>query len=258
MRNERADFRTEIAPLDRAIVDQAKEIPDCKLWMNRADAPVPQSPNDYEVVGHCFETLAEAISLVRIVLTDLSGRKSHLTVAMQLVAESQSALRSAVERIDGPSDHDQIAIFLWLRATAATRRILVERFLVSDDQAEPEGCQDLQGRIESFRLTVVQTQRRELRKQALLGTLSHISDRLLCCDDSIRHRLWDQAAKTTEELISLGVPPSDRQLRDVLLPVIDDAPKMRSESQAIQLVQREIDRVRNRITSTMNGRRLSV
>jgi hypothetical protein len=254
--NEQADFRTEIAPLDRAIVEQAKLIPVCKLWMNWSEAPIPTTPEDYEVVGHCFDALAEAISVVRDVLVDLSGQKSHLAVAMQLVAESQSALRAAVRQIDGPTDHEQIAAYAWLRATTSARCILIERYMVADDQADPENWHDLLARIESFRLSIVQVGRREHRKQTLLGALSHLSNRLMCCDESERRLLWEDAVKTADGLISLGVPPSDRQLRDVLLPVIDDAPEMQSGSQALRLVQREIDRVRDRNTSAGNDKKI--
>lgn len=255
--NEQADFRTEIAPLDWAIVEQARIIPDCRLWMNSSEAPVPATPDDYEVVGRCFEALGEAISLVRDVLVDLSGQKSHLTVAMQLSAEAQSALRAAVQQIAGPTDHDQIAAYAWLRATTSARRILIERYMVADDQADPENWQDILARIESFRLSIVQARRRECRKGTLLGALSHLSDRLMCCDESERRHLWEEAVKITDDLISLGVPPSDRQLRDVLLPVIDDAPDVQPASRAIRLVQREIDRVRDRRTSVANDRKIA-
>jgi hypothetical protein len=255
--DEQADFRTEIAPLDSAIVEQAKLIPDCKLWMNCGHAPTPPTADHYEVVGHCFDALAEAISVVRDVLTELLGRKSHLAVAMQLVAESQSALRAAVQQIEGPTDHDQIAAYAWLRATAAAQRVFIERYMVADDQADPENWHDLLARIQRFRLSIVQVRRRERRKNTLLGTLSHLSDRLMCCDDCERRLLWEEAVKTTDELISLGVPPSDRQLRDVLLPVIDDAPEMQCGSQALRLIQREIDRVRDRTTSATNGRKIT-
>jgi hypothetical protein len=255
--NEQADFRREIAPLDWAIHEQAKVIPDCRLWMNCSEAPVPTTPEDYEVVGDCFEALAEAISIVRDVLTDLSGQKSFLAVAMQLVAESQSALRAAVQQIGGPNDHDQIAAYAWLRATTSARRILIERYMVADDQADAGNWHDLLARIESFRLSIVQVRRRERVKQTLLDRLSPLSDRLMCCDESERRLLWKDAVRATDELISLGVPPSDRQLRDVLLPVIDDAPEMECGAQALRLVQREIDRVRDRSTSATNGRKIA-
>lgn len=256
--SEQADFRTEIAPLDLAIVEQAKLIPNCKVWMNCAEAPLPTTPDDYEVVGHCFGALAEAISLVREVLTDLCDKKSYLTLAMQLVAEAQSALRAAVRRIDGPNDYDQIAAYAWLRSTTAARRIIIERFMVADDQADPENWHDLLARIESFRFSIVQVRRRKHRKHMLMGKLAYFSDRLMCCDDSECRLLWEDAVKTTDELISLGVPPSDQQLRDVLLPVIDDVPDEQCGSQSIQLIQREIDRVRDRSNSAANGRMIAV
>jgi len=255
--NEQADFRTEIAPLDWAIVEQAKMIPDCRLWMNCGDAPAPPTPEDYEVVGHCFDALAEAISVVRDVLIDLSGKKTYFTVAMQLIAEAQSALRSAVQQIGGPNDHDQIAVYAWLRETTSAHRVLIERYMVADDVADPENWQDLLARIESFRLSIVQARRRERRKGTLLGALSHLSDRLMCCDESERGHLWEEAVKITDDLISLGVPPSDRQLRDVFVPVIDDAPDVQPASRAIRLVQREIDRVRARSTSGANDRKIA-
>ena len=45
-----------------------------------------------------------------------------------------------------------------------------------------------------------------------------------------------------DEMVGEGVPPSDREIRDLLLPVIDDLPDRDDLPHGFQLVLREIDR----------------
>lgn len=246
LQNEGADFRTEIAPFDSTIVERAKLISECNLWMNRSVAPQPSSPQEYEVVGRCFEALAEATSVVIEVLENLSNQKAFLALALQLMAEAQSALRVKIQQIGGPDDHDQIAAYIWLRETATAHGVVVERFVLMDDPADPDDWDDLLSRIESFRQSVAHAKRRELRKSVLVGTLKTLSDHLLLCGAEERHRPWQQISDTLDELLSQGVPPSDLAVREAILPVIDDMPKMRDEPKSLQLVQRELDRVRER------------
>ena len=52
--DEGAEFRVEIAPRDREILDRARDL-DCYLWMNTPDFTVPREPSSLEDVAGCFE-----------------------------------------------------------------------------------------------------------------------------------------------------------------------------------------------------------
>src|SRR5205085_1257659 len=53
---------------------------------------------------------------------------------------------------------------------------------------------------------------------------------------------WRLLAATVDELVSGGLPPSNRDLREQLVPVIDTMPELPNVPQGFQLVLREIDR----------------
>ncbi len=53
---------------------------------------------------------------------------------------------------------------------------------------------------------------------------------------------WQVVVNTVEELVSDGVPPSNREIRDLLLPAIDDLPDRDDLPAGFRLVLREIDR----------------
>ena len=78
----------------------------------------------------------------------LAGRKGRFEQALQLVAEAQSSVRAALQRVGSPEDRDQVDVFEWLKATAAPRHVYVKRFMRADDPADPAGWRELLDRIE--------------------------------------------------------------------------------------------------------------
>jgi hypothetical protein len=53
---------------------------------------------------------------------------------------------------------------------------------------------------------------------------------------------WQAAIKTVDELITTGTQPSNRDIRDLLLPVLDDLPDRDDLPPGFRLALREIDR----------------
>lgn len=53
---------------------------------------------------------------------------------------------------------------------------------------------------------------------------------------------WSEIIQTVAELVSDGMPPSTRELRELLLPIIDLVPDMDEPPRGFRLVLREIDR----------------
>ena len=96
-------------------------------------------------VAGCFEAVAEALPLV----SRAGGRRGALERALPLLAEAQSMLRRALQRLRAPNDPDQMAVYQMVRDAAARHRIFVKRFLRADDPADPAGWPGLLSRIES-------------------------------------------------------------------------------------------------------------
>jgi hypothetical protein len=120
MLKDGAVFSTEIEPLDRDIIARAKELPDCFLWMCHPTGPSPSDLRLYEVVAGAFEVVADVLSILKAVLDEPGILQNEFEGCLDLLAEAQSSLRSAIQNIDGPRDADQLQVFDWLRTTART------------------------------------------------------------------------------------------------------------------------------------------
>jgi hypothetical protein len=109
----------------------------------------------------------------------------------------------------------------------------------ADDLAEPSGWPDLLGRI-----------RREQARQGVVVEDS-VPGALL---DRLRTQLtahphgsgtatdWPAVITTVNDLITAGTQPSHREIRDLLLPVLDELPHRDDLPPGFRLVLREIDR----------------
>ncbi len=152
-----ADYYTEIEPRDREIISKAKALDDCFLWMSHSSAPIPADLRLWEDVAGCFEAAAMAVALLRQVHENGEKYRGFLEKAIDLTAEAQSALRMAVELVDGKPDSDQHRIFHWLRQTSAEEQIAISRFMRLDDPADPARWNDLQERISQLDSEIEET-----------------------------------------------------------------------------------------------------
>jgi len=239
---EGACHQTDIAPFDREIIDRAKQLPECLLWMNHPSSPVPDDPSLFDVVGGCFDALGASVAVARVVAADLSHNRHMLGEVLQLVAEAQSALRSAIQQIDGPSDHDQIQSHQWVRSTASGRRIFIERFLHSDDLADPTSWADILACIETLNDQVGVARGLERRRRKLLNKLKYQLEQASSTDEDGQVACWTTVAKTLDELVQAGTPPSNLEIRALLLPHIDDVPDLGDVPQGFELAIRETKR----------------
>ena len=93
------DFPIENAPMDPEMVEWADGLTDCFYWVKSSEATAQADLSLLDNVGGCFETVAEALALVRAMLEKHPGNQKVLERSLPLVAEAQSApagLRSNV------------------------------------------------------------------------------------------------------------------------------------------------------------------
>ena len=244
LREEGADHRIDIAPHDRYILDKARQS-HCDLWMNRPDSPVPNDLSLLEVVGGCFASVSKAVAVARLVTTDLPSNRYLLAESLQLVAESQSSLRSSIQQINGPTDADQTAAFRWVLEAAKENDLFIERFLHIDDPADPQRWPDLLARIQSLRERVDDERILEHRRRKLLRKLRHQLAVASDTDSVLRVGHWKQIAQTVHDIVETGVPPSNREIRDLVKPHINGALVFDDSPKGYELVLREIKRSRD-------------
>jgi hypothetical protein len=230
------DFPVENPQMDREMIEWADRLTDFFYWVKSSESSEYADLSLLFEVGGCFETLAEALAVVRAMLEKSPGNQKVLERMLPLVAEAQSALRAALKHLGAPDDPDQLDVFEWLTATAARHHVYLKRFMRADDVANPSCWPDLFSRVEAL-ATSGQLSRQHgpriesLREHANRRQAGEASD-----DD------WQAIIKTVDELVGDGVPPSNREIRELLLPVIDDIPDRDDLPNGFRLILREIDR----------------
>lgn len=237
-----ANVDIEIEPQDRDLIARAKMLPDCFLWMCHRSGPTPTDLDLYEELAGCFEAMAAAATLIDGVLKSSEQDDRVFEQALDLAAEAQSALRVAVTKIGGSADSDQIKLFNWLRTTGADRQILIPRFMRSDDPADSSEWLDLTQRIERLDQQIQFGVKRVRRQQSLYNKIRYHLKLVSDHPSQDRSYDWRKVIEAVEELSLDGVPPSNRDLRDLLMPVLEQIPEEIELPKHFTLVLREIDR----------------
>ena len=213
------------------MVEWAERLTDAFYWASTDDPSGTPGITLLDDVGGCFETVAEGLLLLR----DAQDRRGGPETALPLLAEAQSALRHSLRRLGPAEDPDQSEVYDRVRDVAARHRVFLKRFMRADDPADPAGWPGLLARIE----TQAGSRPMSKRQTMLLDRL-----RSLCVkpDGERTDDSWRAVVAAVEEIVGEGVPPSSREVRDLLLPHVDDLPEGDELPPAFRLVLREIDR----------------
>ncbi len=229
---EGTDFHGAGDPLDEQMAEWARKLTDGLYWMNSQTASATIEVSILDDIAGCFDTLAECLALVQ----ETQGRGKVFEQALKYLAEAQSAARRALQRVGIADDRDQEDVHEWIRSTAARQRIYLGRHMRADDLADPAAWSTLQARIEEARSSGHKTPLQVSR----LDRIRHHSERIR--ENKQGEEDWSAIVQTVAELVSDGTPPSTRELREVLLPIIDVVPDMDDPPRGFRLVLREIDR----------------
>ena len=229
--------------------------------MNHPSGPSPADLSLLDDLGGCYQAAADAVAVVRGILDDSPQDREALEQSLELMAEAQSALRVAVERTEGRPDNDQFKAYQWLRAACWRLKIFIPRHMRVEDPADPTSWSDIDGRVE-----------RRLRgwRRSASGPSSPRRCSSGCATTSsascntrpagarwcrrqrdgghqrgaeLSHD-WKTVMDTVDQMVRDGVPPSNAEVRDLLLPVLDAVPETpEAEVPAgFERVMREIDR----------------
>lgn len=239
--DEGADFQMEIAPLNREIIEKAKKLPDCYLWMNNLRGHYMSDQMLVDDLAGSFETMADAVALVRGLLNDPSHPQDDLERALQLLAESQSALYVATNNVGYKQDNDKRRVSQWLRTTISNRQVYIARFMKRDDPADPRNWQALKSRIEASSKALVESSRVAKAREAAFNKIRYHLDLVHGSEEADHDHDWKVAITTIDELVQSSIPPSNTEIREILLPVIDRLPDVVIPP-GMQLVLREVDR----------------
>lgn len=236
------DFRGDVEPKDRDLIAQAKLLPDCFLWMSHPTAPNPEDPADWLVLAGAFDVLGFAVGLMRKLLEEGEEGSDSFQQAVDLLAEAQSSVRVAVLRLEGPpTDHDQARVFGWLKNLAMSRQIFIRRFMRLDDPADPSKWSDLSARMVEFQGRWEGGRKKVTSRKKILGRLKFKLSQLNDPGVELAHA-WRTVADDVDELVRNGLPPSNVELREMLIDHVEQLPELADMPMGFQLTIREIDR----------------
>jgi hypothetical protein len=240
LRDPSTAFQDDIAPLDHKMFDRANQLTDCFLWMCHPRAPRPIDRAGWVDVVGCFNAVAAGIGFIRALLeTPVDG--TMLNDAILMLAQAQSALRIAIECIDGPVDRDQKKVYRWLRTTASARTVYIPRYMRLDDPADPTTWRKLVEHIDMSHSSFKQIQQTEQLRQSLFNRVRFHIRAITSKTEYQSIQDWNTVVNCVGDLIEAGLPPSNRELRDLLLPVIEKMPDIGEIPVAFRLVLRHID-----------------
>lgn len=240
--HDNADISPEIEPIDQDIISRAKQLPDCFLWMCHPAGPAVSEWALYETLALCFEATAEALGVVRVALEDPDAERVGFERALDLLAEAQSMLRGAVTRFDGQTDADQTRTFHWLRATASEHQVFIRRFMRADDPADPKRAHELISRIGELEGAMQGVKQDAKFRRKAMGRVRHKVSVINSDPHSDHVEVWQELAHLIDEMITARLPPSNPELREILLPIIERLPDLPDLPANFRLVLREIDR----------------
>jgi hypothetical protein len=234
------------APIESNVAEWAGKFSDCYYWAKASESSQEADLSLLEDAAGCFESLAEGLASVRTTLERNQGVKV-LERMLPLVAEAQSALRIALKRLSVPEAPEQVEVFEWVRATAARHRVYLKRFMRADDAADPSGWSHLLARIEAAGASGQLTG----QQASELERIREHAKRIEAGEGNEQE--WQAIIPVVEQLVARGVPPSNREIRDALLCVIDDLPERPDLPDGFRRVLCEIDRYLARRPSSARG-----
>lgn len=234
-------FHVDIEPRDSDLIAQARALPECFLWMIHSSGPNPADLSDFELLAECYDLLAHTLEVVDLALTNDSVKERHLPLAMKLLAESQSMLNGAVLVVGGRNDSDQRAAYATLHKMLRTHDVFIDRYMRTEDAADPNDHPDLAERIETLDQTIRTDADRGRTQRKLLGKVRYEARTIRSNPAQFESRL-ETLLNATQDLIDGGLPPSNLELREAYLPIMGRFDEIDELPPGVVLVMREIDR----------------
>lgn len=229
-------------PAENALQARAATLPDCNLWMLNHD-PVVTAARAWDDLAGAYSAAADALTLLHAWEQSPGPNADRLAPrVLALAAEAQSVLLYAVADVrDVRMDYDQVQLFARIRTTARDRQIYIAKFLKRDDRADPASWPDVAARIAELRGQFQSVGDRDKHRAKALNNLRFKLGRLRERPDESAGE-WSRVLELVDELVTGGLPPSHADVRDWLLPVIEDVPDDPPPAANVALVLREIDR----------------
>lgn len=216
-----------------------------RLWIFDVSPSLCPYIEQLEDVSTLFLLCADSCVLLIDLLNDLEGEyentvKDPLLVCLKLVAEAQSMLKTALERVTFTyEDPDQKRLFSVVRDLTKQKSIYIDRYMQTRDQADPSQWRDLQVRLQNFarhmrarrnQRQIAVAQQRVIKHSQ--GQISYHLGRIKDGGLGVEHD-WRRIADALIQWSESGLRTDDQRLRTILSPVaglLPEPPQNESQS----------------------------
>jgi hypothetical protein len=238
-----ADPESEIDPKYKELVGRAKALQGCYAWPLDSNRQLP-GDNELELLARCYENVAGGVQLAQRAVSRPGSEGLPSEELLYLLAEAQSALRTALQATDLRNDEDQIQTYIWVKEQAYDQEKYVSRYMRVEDPADPLQWGDLHARLEAYGQSLAGTESEDSERKALLSRLRHELERLDSDHTSAAGEHWQKILGTLDEWVDKGRPAASRELCQMLLPWVERMPKELEPSERAQRVLDASERMR--------------
>ncbi|MFM8273518.1 MAG: hypothetical protein ACKODX_14490 [Gemmata sp.] len=216
--------RGDAAPPPDDLIRQATELPDCDLWMLHPGDYV-DAPKAWDDLGGAFATGAEAAALLAA-LKELpeSLAVRHRERVLYAAAESQAMVWAAALDVHRRVDTDQVHLFVHIREQARVAQIYISRFLKREDRAPADNWRDLLQRLAVLRDELTDARDKARARDKGFTNLRYKLKKMSESPATAAGE-WPRVLELLDEVVSAGLPPSNADVRDLLLPVLGTLPE---------------------------------
>jgi len=199
------------------MIARAKEMPQCFLWVFWRERSQPDDET-LRMIARCYTALADAVYVLhQIESLGEQADEEHLAEAMEITAESHSALRVALMKtwLTG-SDADQMQTHHWLRRESTIRRIYLPRYMKLDDPADPQRANAVSDEAQRLAHRVERHADRLKRIDQEFKKIRYHARQIERTDNDPDTHDFLKIVEAVESLRSCDVPPTDRRFRQAI------------------------------------------
>ncbi|MBY0458268.1 MAG: hypothetical protein K2V38_13085, partial [Gemmataceae bacterium] len=216
--------RGELVPFDDLAL-RAGGLPDCDLWM-LDPAGLSDAPPAWDDLAGAFAAGADAADLLGVLaeLPDALAARQRDRI-LCAAAEAQSMIWAAVADVHrAKPDNDQLHLFVYVREQAYDFQIYISRYLKKGDRADPALWPALCERLAALRRTLDELRGRSKARDKGMKNLRYKLTKMAADPLAAAAGEWERVLELLEEVVAAGLPASNAEVRELLLPVVDTLP----------------------------------
>ena len=205
------------------LVRQAAALPDCDLWMLHPGDYV-DAPKAWDDLAGAFAVGAEAANLLAVLAELPDGlAERHRERVLYAAAEAQAMMWAAVLDVHRRIDNDQVHLFVHVREQARDAQIYISRYLKKEDRVAADRWPDLLARLSGLHEGLAEARGKARARDKGLTNLKY-KLRKMNETPATAAGEWPRVLELLEEVVAAGMPASNAEVRELLLPVLDTLP----------------------------------